>query len=185
MIFSHHPQTALIPYLRGELGEPQRERVARHLEGCARCREAADSSATVMRELARETANLVEPEWTVYRAELRRKLAARERAPRRDPWWRPARAGSSLGWPSLAAAGVAVAALALVIAMRSGGVAPPPVAEMAMEDAMSGADLGLLRNYPVVEHLELLENYDVIEHLDEIAPPNGAPGNRVDPENRI
>ena len=116
-----------------------------------------DSSTTVMRELARETANLVEPEWTVYRAELRRKLAARERAPRRDPWWRPARAGSSLGWPSLAAAGVAVAALALVIAMRSGGVAPPPVAEMAMEDAMSGADLGLLRSYPVVEHLELLK----------------------------
>ncbi len=31
-------------------------------------------------------------------------------------------------------------------------------------------EIGLLRNYPVVEHLDLLENYDVIERLDELTP---------------
>ena len=40
--------------------------------------------------------------------------------------------------------------------------------QLAMEQQMSAADVGLLRNYGVVEKLDLLENYDVIEHLDEL-----------------
>ncbi len=39
-----------------------------------------------------------------------------------------------------------------------------------MEDVMSHTDVGLLRDYPVVERLDMLENYDVIEHLDELSP---------------
>ena len=37
-----------------------------------------------------------------------------------------------------------------------------------MEQPAEAVDVGLLRNYPVVEQLDLLENYDVIEHLDEL-----------------
>ena len=41
---------------------------------------------------------------------------------------------------------------------------------LQMPQEMSDADVGLLANYRVVEHLDLLENYDVIQHLDELAP---------------
>ena len=92
-----HPQTALVPYLRGELRGEERARVARHLEGCASCREAAESAAAAMRELARcvEAVPVLDP--AIYRAELYRKLirdepGARENAERR---WRPMTLGIS------------------------------------------------------------------------------------------
>ena len=40
-MITRHPETALVPYMRGELEGEERARVARHLEGCASCREAA------------------------------------------------------------------------------------------------------------------------------------------------
>ena len=60
---------------------------------------------------------------------------------------------------------------------------------MNLTEPQCGTDLGLIRNYPVVEHLDLLEDLDVIEHLDEVAPPNRVPdspgpANRVDPAKR-
>jgi hypothetical protein len=36
------------------------------------------------------------------------------------------------------------------------------------ENGIFDAGIGLLRDYPVVSHLDLLENYDVIEHLNEL-----------------
>lgn len=160
---SSHPQTALLPYLRDELDADERTRVADHLQGCAECRESAESLAALSAELARQMERMPVPEWTAYRAQLHRKLAAREQTAERR-WWHP-----GLAWGALATAGVAVAALILVLTIRS-GPGTPSVEQLAMENEMAGADIGLLRNYPVVEHLELLEDYDVIEHLDELPP---------------
>ncbi len=161
---SRHPETALVPYLRGELSGDERASVERHLAGCTQCRESADASAAVLRRLAREIEALPEPDWRSYRAELRRKLADAHESRQPFAWRRP-----RLAWASLATVSVAAAALALVmIGHRGGGT--PQVDELAIEDAMSGVDLGLLRNYPVVARLDLLENYDVIEHLDELTP---------------
>jgi anti-sigma factor RsiW len=160
---STHPQTALIPYLRDELDADERARVADHLQGCAECRESAESLAALSAELARRMERMPVPEWTAYRAQLYRKLAAREQTTERR-WWHP-----GLVWASLATAGVAVAALMLVLTLR-GGPGTPSVDQLAIENEMAGTDIGLLRNYPVVEHLELLEDYDVIEHLDELPP---------------
>ncbi len=160
---STHPQTALIPYLRDELNEDERTRVADHLRGCAECRESAESLAALSAELARQMERMPVPEWMSYRAQLYRKLAARGQTAERR-WWHP-----GLAWGSIATAGVAVAALILVLTIRS-GPSTPSVDQLAVENEMAGADIGLLRNYPVVEHLELLEDYDVIEHLDELPP---------------
>jgi hypothetical protein len=44
----------------------------------------------------------------------------------------------------------------------------PSVEQLTTESEISDAGIGLLRNYPVVTHLDLLENYDVIEHLNEL-----------------
>jgi anti-sigma factor RsiW len=160
---STHPQTALIPYLRDELDADERARVADHLHGCPECREWAESLAALSAELARRMERVPVPEWTAYRAQLHRKLAAREETAERR-WWHP-----GLVWGSLVTAGVAVAALMLVLTIR-GRPGTPSVDQLATENEMAGADIGLLRNYPVVEHLELLEDYDVIEHLDELHP---------------
>jgi hypothetical protein len=48
------------------------------------------------------------------------------------------------------------------------------VDQLAVNDVISRTDVGLLRNYPMVERLDLLENdnYEVIEHLDELVPPS-------------
>ncbi len=180
-MITRHPDTTLVPYLLGELSGEEGARVAHHLEGCASCRETADSATAAMRELARRVEDLPAPDPAIYRAELYRKLNVRaERAARRDAeahWLRPRTVGLSL-----AALGAAVAALILIFVMRQGArVAPPPIDQLATQEdtmreaAMTGADVGLLRDYPMVEHLDLLENYDVIAHLDEVSP--SAPAN--------
>ena len=76
------------------------------------------------------------------------------------------------GWPSMAmgAAAVAVLAIAIVIHRGSGTVSAPGVDQLELQQDLSSANVGLLANYHVVEHLDLLENYDVIEHLDELGP---------------
>jgi anti-sigma factor RsiW len=170
-----HPEAALIPYLRGELSAEEHAEVARHLQGCTRCRKAADSSLAAMQELARRIEALPIPGPLSYRAELRRKLGARlEAGAGRGAeryWLRPRMASLSLG-----ALGAAAAASILLLLMRGARVAPPPMEQLATPDAamqeaaMAGADVGLLRDYPVVERLDLFENYDVIAHLDELSP---------------
>ena len=159
-----HPETALIPYLRGELAGEEGERLRKHLQGCARCREELASAESVMKELAHRVAQIPEPDWAVYRNQLRRKLNARRREPIRR--WRP-----GLAWASLATAAVATSAIVLAFAL-SPGPRPPAVDQLEVEGALADADIGLLREYPVVEHLELLENYDVIADLDQLSPPS-------------
>jgi anti-sigma factor RsiW len=160
-----HPESALLPYAAGELSGDERKRLELHLESCARCRESVDTSAAIMRVIARDAENLRDPDWNVYRAQLRRRLAAREN-PQFRRWWRP-----EIVWPAIAAGtATAVLLIALTLSHLLRGPAMPPVDQFATEGAMSGTDVGLLRNYQVVDHLDLLENYDVIENLDQLSP---------------
>jgi anti-sigma factor RsiW len=157
-----HPETELVPFLRGELNAEDRDRMQHHLDGCGACRESMNALAATLHQVSSRLEELPAPEWSAYRRELRLKLAHRTEA--RSRWWRPGAA-----WASLATAGLGIAALLLALSMRpsSTGVAPG-VDQLAMEQPAEAVDVGLLRNYPVVERLDLLEDYDVIEHLDEL-----------------
>ncbi|HZC46727.1 MAG TPA: anti-sigma factor [Candidatus Acidoferrum sp.] len=169
-----HPETEIVPYLRGELSADERARVAAHLEGCAQCRESADASSAILSNLARVVDDAREPDWTAYRIELRRKLResrgkVRGRGNVRGRW-----ADLQLPvfrLPSMAIGAAAVAVLAIAIVMHRGaGLPAPGVDQLELQQELSSTDVGLLANYRVVENLDLLENYDVIEHLDELGP---------------
>ena len=167
-----HPETDLVPFLRGELNAAERERVQQHLDGCVSCRESMSALAATMTRVSTRLEELPTPEWSAYRRELRLKLASRAEAQSR--WWRPA-----VVWASIATAGVGAAALALTIAMRpSSNPSAPGVDELAIEQPADAVDVGLLRDYAVVERLDLLEDYDVIEHLDQLPPASPHHGAR-------
>jgi anti-sigma factor RsiW len=171
MTMTPHPETELVPFLREELSAEERARVRHHLDDCEQCRASMDELADTMRRVSARLDELPTPEWSAYRRELRLKLA--DRIERRAQWWRPA-----VVWASLATAGIAVAALALVMWMRpTTPGAAPEVDQLAMEQPET-VDIGLLRNYGVVEKLDLLENYDVIEHLDELPAAGQSHGTR-------
>jgi len=171
-----HPETEIVPYLRGELSADDKARVGAHLEECAECRAAAQASSAILSSLARAADAVRDPDWTEYRAGLTRKLRASQSASDSlGERWRRRRADLRLpvfGWPSMAmgAAAVAVLALAIVIHRGPAGAPAPGVDQLELQQELGDADVGLLANYHVVEHLDLLENYDVIEHLDELGP---------------
>lgn len=159
-----HPETDLVPFVRGELNAGDRDRVQHHLEGCAQCRESMDALAATMESVSMRLEELPTPEWSAYRRELRLKLAHRIES----RWWRRPR----LVWASLVTAAVGFAALLLALSMRpASNLMTPGVDQLAMEQPTEAVDVGLLRDYPVVEQLDLLENYDVIEHLDQLPSP--------------
>jgi len=159
-----HPETDLVPFFRGELNTAERDRIQHHLEGCGQCRDSMDALATTLQRVSARLEELPTPEWSAYRRELRLKLAAKTEA--RSRWWRP-----GVVWASLATAGVGLAVLLLVLLMgRSSPGITPGVDQLAMEQPAETVDVGLLRDYPVVERLDLLEDYDVIEHLDQVPP---------------
>lgn len=170
----NHPDLELIPYLHGELSAEDRVRVEVHLQQCADCRESAESSSKILANVARAVDQVPAPNWSAYRAELKSKLADRQSTGRGalSQWWRPLLQPRRVFWsPAAGLAGVAIAILAIALAIHPGaGPQAPEVEELAMEQEMNGADVGLLVNYHVVEHLDLLENYDLIEHLDELGP---------------
>jgi anti-sigma factor RsiW len=164
-----HPETALVPYIRGELSGREHDSVASHLEQCGECRASAESFRALLGELSARIEELPTPDWTIYRAQLRRKLA--ERMEPRPRWWHAGWAWASLATASAAA--VAILALWFAIPGTHRNLAPPAdqlAMEQQMDVAYTDADVGLLRNYGVVERLDLLENYDVIAHLDQLAP---------------
>ncbi len=170
---ANHPETELIPYLRGELSASERARVGAHLEGCAQCRGSAQASSAILSHLARAVDDVREPDWADYRAELKRKLggAQASRGRVRGRWWARLQL-PVFRWPSMAmgAAALAVVAIAIVVHRGARGLQAPGVDQLELQQELSSADVGLLANYRVVEHLDLLENYDVIEHLDELTP---------------
>jgi anti-sigma factor RsiW len=169
-----HPETEIVPYIRGELSADESARVRAHLVECAQCRESAEASQAILSSLARAVDDVRDPDWASYRIELRRKLrdAEASRGRVRARWWADLQQ-PALRWPSMAIGAAAVAVLAVAIAMHRGAVTSAPgVDQLELQQELSSADVGLLANYPVVEHLDLLENYDVIEHLDELGPGN-------------
>ena len=155
-----HPETELIPFLRGELAPADHDRVATHVAACAECRGAIEESRLVLDALAaRRTAPALD--WGAYQAEVRAKLAA---GPRRRWWTRPA--------PTLAAAAVlSVVILAGVHGVQRLTEERRPADVVAMDETALGAQLPLLREYRVVERLDMLEDLDVIRQLDRL---NGA-----------
>jgi len=169
---ANHPETELVPYLRGGLSADERIQVGRHLQQCEQCRKSAQSSAAILSQLSNALDDVRPPDWTRYRTELRRKLNTIEAEPTGVPgrWRRSTLRLPAFGWPSMVM-GAAVAVLAIALVMHRGASPQAPgVDQLETQEEMSGADVGLLANYRVVEHLDLLENYDVIEHLDELAP---------------
>lgn len=170
---ANHPDIELVPYLRGELSADERAQIERHLKECADCRKSVDSSAAILSELAHTVDEVRAPDWNVYRAELRHKLA--EKQARGGGvgmrWWRRELRLPVLRWPSMVLSAIAVSVLVIAIGMYRGArMEAPEVDQLTMEQDMNGADVGLLANYRVVEHLDLLENYELIEHLDELTP---------------
>ena len=169
-----HPKTLLVPLLRGELSREERESTERHVVSCAECRSEAAALSRLLGELRQSMPEPPEVDWRRYRAELRTKLEAR-------------RGGTSPGSARSrlipAAAALALAALVLVVALRSGPpegtpgdepvagaprlarrgatprVAPPHVA--SAQSAAPSED-------PAEEDLDLLEDFEVIRDLDRV-----------------
>ncbi len=180
MKFSRHPETALAPLLRGELEGEEHARVAAHLEGCARCRATASGLTETAASLRAGLSPAPAPDWTAYRAQLRRRIA-KAQAPGQDddrelevPW---------SVWIMMAPLGAfaIVAIVAMGVMLRNsmiGEIPAPPPDQLAAAGELTDVNLDLMRNYPLVAHLDMFENYDVIEHLDQLpssAPDGGGP----------
>ena len=152
---SRHDRTAIVPFLRNELPEPERQAMAAHLAGCAECREAADQFRAVLGMLAAAAPPPPAVHWGRYHTELRARLGQGER--HRSSRW----------WPVSVALSAALAAILVFLAVER--PRDTRVAELGpVEETVIGAQLELLRDYPIVERLELLENLDVIRDLDEL-----------------
>ncbi len=158
-----HPETEIVPYLRGELAPADRIRLARHLDDCAECRRTALAYQAILEDLGRAIPAPPDVHWGRYRAELRERLAGRrERTVGVGRWLRPVPLALSA-----AMAGV------LVLLAVQGGVHRDRVKTdpAALEDLVLGRRLELLQRYSLLERLDLLEDYDVIQHLDGLAGP--------------
>jgi anti-sigma factor RsiW len=150
-----HPETELIPFLRGELSPADHERVATHVAACDECRRAIAESRLVLDALAARRAAPPALDWGRYQAELRARIAGQRRR-----WWaRPV--------PTVAVA--AVLSMGILLGVRGMQLVteerhPPEV----VEEAALGAQLPLLRQYRVVERLDMLEDLEVIRQLDRL-----------------
>ena len=152
---SVHPETALVPYVRGELTPAERVRVAAHLEACDRCRLALTDVRAVLGALSAAPAP-PEPHWGRYRAELRARLVERERPPR---WWqRPMPIALSAG----------LAAALLLFTLRPAPVDKAATSLTQLEETTLGARLDMLEHYDVVSRLDMLDAMDEIRQLDAI-----------------
>lgn len=157
-----HPEAQLIAYLKGELAEADRRRVADHLVGCPECARALEEFKKILQDLAASVPRPPEIHWGAYRAELRAKLEARRRPVRGWEWLRR---------PLPVALGAAVAGVLLIFVLQSGTDRPAVPGDLAfLEETAVASRLDLLRQYSVLERLDLLEDLDVIQHLDQIAP---------------
>ena len=159
-----HPGTELIAYLKDELPPASREAVARHVDGCAECRETLVAFRGLLEGLGRAAKTVPPVHWARYRAELHARLEAS--AERRAAWWRRP-------LPVAVSAGLAAAVLVLVFvapsAWREERRTRTLEALNGFEEVVLGTRLDLLRQYPVVERLDLLEDLEVIRQLDGLA----------------
>jgi anti-sigma factor RsiW len=154
-----HPETSLLPYVKGDLAPAERARVAAHLDGCDRCRAALTDVRAVLAALA-PAPTPSDPHWGRYRAELRARLAARSRAPR---WWqRPLPIAVSAG----------LAAALLLLTLRPAPVEQPATNLTQIEETAIGARLDMLKHYDVVARLDMLDALEDIRQLD-VVPVGG------------
>jgi anti-sigma factor RsiW len=151
-----HPETELIPYLRGELSAPDREQMAAHLAGCADCQRAVTEFRGLLDDLAKSVPPPPDLHWGRYQADLRDRLEARRR---RRWWFKPV--------PLTLSAGLAGVLLFLTVQMGVRQVGPPQNNLTAFEETVLGSQLDLLRRYTLLERLDLLEDdLDLIGQLD-------------------
>ena len=152
-----HPDSELVPYVRGELPPAERERVARHLEECPDCKEDTE----VLRELIDNVARAIgEPpavNWARYRAELREKLDARRA---RTVWWRR---------PMPLTLSASLAGVLLFFAVWGGYQVSKTGEPIGPDEVVMAQELPLLKELPTVERLDLLEDFDVLRNLDGLA----------------
>src|SRR5579863_8025778 len=148
---TRHPETEIVPYLRGELSADERARVGAHLEGCAQCRESAEASSAILSNLTRAVEGVRDPDWTEYRAELKRKLRARQASSvtmrgRLQRMREDLRLPVFGARPSMALGAAAVAVLAIAIVMHRGAGSPsaPGVDQLELQQDLSSTDVGLL-----------------------------------------
>ncbi len=156
-----HPETELVPYLRGDLSAPDRERVQRHLDACTGCQGAIAAYRRILGDLARTAPLPPQVHWGRYRAELRARLERGARRAWRE-WLRPA--------PLALAAG----ALGVLLMLAGRERLPEPVKRdppVASEEMMLGRELDLVERSTLVENLDLLEDLDVIQHLEGLSAP--------------
>lgn len=157
-----HPESELIPYLRGELSPPDRERVARHLERCAECRRAVQAFRGILEKLERSAPRPPEVNWGRYRAELRARLEDRAQ-PRpgawRQWWLRPVSVALAAG----------LVGVLLLFAVQSGLRQARLDDLTAFEETVIGSRLDLLQQYALLERLDLLEDFEVIRQLDRLS----------------
>ena len=154
---ARHPDTDLVPYLRGELPPAERERVARHLEECPDCKQDTELLRDLLGNLAHAIGEPPEISWPRYRAELRVKLEARRAL---VPWWRR---------PMPLALSASLAGALLFVAVWGGRELSKSPDTIGPEEVAIGSDLGLLQEIRTVERLDLLEDFEVINNLDRLA----------------
>jgi anti-sigma factor RsiW len=152
-----HPETELIPFLRGELAPADRERVAAHLAACAECRQATEESRAVLEALAARQPAAPPVDWGRYQADVRARASTRSRR-----WW--ARPVPTLATAALLTVGVLIGVRGLE--RRSDDRRPADA--VALEETALGTRLPLLREYRVVERLDMLEDLEVIRQLDRL-----------------
>jgi anti-sigma factor RsiW len=154
---ARHPDTDLVPYLRGELPPAERERVARHLEECPDCKQDTELLRDLLGNLAQAIGEPPEISWPRYRAELRAKLEARRAL---VPWWRR---------PMPLALSASLAGALLFVAVWGGRELTKSPDAIGPEEVAIGSELGLLQEIRTVERLDLLEDLEVITNLDRLA----------------
>ena len=152
-----HPETELIALVSGELVGRAHDRVARHLEACPACRAARDEVRRALGALRRSAPQPPALDGPRYRAELRRKLAARQERAAARAWWR---------WPVPLALSAGLTGVLLFLAVHGGFPPAGRVDRLASQEAAIARRLDLLRNYRLVERLDLLEDFDILRSLD-------------------
>lgn len=154
---ARHPDTDLVPYLRGELPPAERERVARHLEECPDCQQDTELLRDLLGNLARAIGEPPAVNWPRYRAELRQKLEARRA---QAGWWRR---------PMPLALSASLAGLLLLVAVWGGREISKSADSIGPDEVVIGQELGLLQDLRTVERLDLLEDLEVLRNLDGLA----------------
>lgn len=158
-----HPEAELIAYLRGELREDDRRRVADHVAACPECATAGEEFREILRTL--ETSRPEPPpiHWGAYRATLREKMAARRG---RTRWrWR------WLSWQVPVGLSAVAAGVLLFLALQNGLHRPALNGDLwSLEETIAARRLDLLRQYALFERLDLWDDLDVVRRLDQLSP---------------